>query len=54
MSKKDRMLEHITNNVNWFLNTNTSIEVIPYYSLSNSVFSRAKDYIATSYVDKEV
>lgn len=53
MSKKDRMLEHITNNVNWFLNTNTSIEVIPYYSLSNSVFSRAKDYIATSYVDKE-
>lgn len=50
MSKKDRMLDHISNNVKWFLSTDT-FEVIPYYNMSNSVFNRAKDYIVSGYID---
>ena len=44
MSKKDRMLNFISNNVKWFLSTDSSVEVIPYYNMSSSVFSRAKEY----------
>ena len=51
MSIKDRMLNHISNNVEWFLNTDVSVEVIPYYNMTNSVFSRAKEYLVTGYVD---
>ena len=51
MSKKDRMLDHISNNVKWFLSTDSSVEVIPYYSMSSSVFSRAKEYLVSGYVD---
>lgn len=51
MSKKDRMLNHISSNVKWFLNTDVSIEVIPYYNMTNSVFARAKEYLVTGYVD---
>lgn len=50
MSKKERMLNHIQNNVNWFLTTDASVEVIPYYSLTQSVFSRVQEYIS-GYVD---
>lgn len=46
MSKKDRMLSYITDNVKWFMTTSTSVEVIPYYELSTSVFNRAKKYFA--------
>lgn len=45
MNKKDKMLAHITNNVRWFMTT-SSLEVIPCYELSASVFSRVKQYIA--------
>lgn len=51
MSKKDRMLNYISNNVKWFLNTDTSVEVIPYYDMSSSVFLRAKEYLVSGYVD---
>lgn len=51
MSKKDRMLNHISNNVKWFLSTDTSVEVIPYYNMTNSVFTRAQEYLAKWYVD---
>lgn len=51
MSKKDRMLNHISNNVEWFLVTDASVEVIPYYNMTNSVFSRAKEYLVDGYVD---
>lgn len=51
MSKKDKMLNYISNNVKWFLNTDTSVEVIPYYNMSSSVFLRAKEYLVSGYVD---
>lgn len=52
MSKKDRMLDYISNNVKWFLSTtDSSTEVIPYYNMSNAVFSRAKEYLVSGYVD---
>ena len=51
MSKKDRMLNFISNNVKWFLNTDSSVEVIPYYNMSSSVFSRAKEYLVSGYID---
>lgn len=51
MSKKDIMLNYISNNVKWFLNTDTSVEVIPYYNMSSSVFLRAKEYLVSGYVD---
>lgn len=44
MSKKERMLEYISNNLKWLLSTD-SFEFIPYYSMSNTVFSRAKEYL---------
>lgn len=47
MGKKDRMLAHITNNVNWFMTTSASVEVIPYYDLSTSTFNTVKQYIAS-------
>lgn len=53
MSKKERMLNHITNNVKWFLSTDTSVEVIPYYDMTNAVFSRAKEYLVSGYVDQD-
>lgn len=46
MNKKDRMLQYITSNVNWFMTTSTSVQVIPYYELSNEDFNRAKQYFA--------
>lgn len=52
MSKKDRMLNHISSNVKWFLSTiDSNTEVIPYYNMSNEVFLRAKEYLVTGYVD---
>lgn len=53
MSKKDTMLNHITNNVKWFLSTDESVEVIPYYNLSNAVFSKVKKYLVSGYVDQD-
>lgn len=37
MSKKDKMLNYISDNVKWFLSTDSSIEVIPYHKMSNAV-----------------
>lgn len=51
MSKKERMLNHITNNVKWFLSTDNSVKVIPYYNMSNTIFSTAKKYLVSEYVD---
>ena len=53
MSKKDRMLDHIKNNVNWFLSSDASVEVIPYYNMSSAVFLRAKKYLVSGYVDED-
>lgn len=53
MDKKDRMLKHITNNVKWFLSTDSSVEVIPYYNLSRDVFFKAKECVASEYVDED-
>lgn len=39
MSKKDTMLEYISGNVDWFMDT-SSYSVIPYYELSNSILNR--------------
>lgn len=47
MSRKDRMLSHIINNVNWFMTT-SNFEVIPYYELTSKDFNRAKQYFASS------
>ena len=45
MSKKERMLEHISNNVGWFMNA-ANIKVIPYTDLSRSIFNTAKNNFA--------
>lgn len=53
MEKKERMLNHITKNVKWFLSTNTSVEIIPYYNMSYEVFSRANECLVSGYVEFE-
>lgn len=47
MGKKDRMLRHITNNVDWLMTTSNAVQVIPYNELSTSVFNKAKQYFAS-------
>lgn len=44
--KKERMLDYITSNVKWFMTTEASVEVIPFYNLSPADFNRAKNYFA--------
>ena len=46
MSKKDRMLDYITNNIYGFMTNTVSLQVIPYNELSVSTFNRAKQYFA--------
>jgi hypothetical protein len=46
MEKKERMLKYILNNVNWLMNTTSSVEVIPYYDLSWDTFDRVRRYFA--------
>lgn len=53
MSKKDKMLNYISDNVKWFLSTDSSIEVIPYHKMSNAVFARAKQYLVSGDVKFE-
>ena len=47
MDLKDKMLDYITSNANWFM-TAANIEVIPYYELSPATFNRARQYFAGS------
>lgn len=44
--KKERMLDYIISNVKWFMTTEASVEVIPFYNLSRADFNRAKNYFA--------
>ena len=53
MSKKDKMLNYIENKVKWFLYTDASVEIIPYYNLSRAMFSRAKEYLVSGCVDED-
>lgn len=46
MSKKDRMLDYITNNIYGFMTSTVSLQVIPYNELSVSTFNRVKQYFA--------
>lgn len=54
MEKKDKMLQYIKSNVNWFMTTENSVRIIGYNELTNYEFNNIRQYIASGVEEPDI
>lgn len=53
MTRKERLLGHITSNIDYFMETTAAVKVIPYTEITDAVLARAQQYIASLTIDRD-